>query len=257
MKACPPQPGLLLPVLLLTLWPLVWSGPGLAEPVLEVIDLRYREAEALIPLLEPLLGGDARLSGRGFQLIVRAEPVTLAELRRLLTRLDTPADNLLISVRFDEASQETRSRARVDGRVVIDDGRVRGSGRVVLGQGGASRRGQVDQQLRVLEGYEALIQVSREVLRRSYWGDYLDQAVTGFRVRPRVSGERVTLDLTVQRERLAGRGSRGAVADTALSGRLGEWIPVALSADGQLLAGSGGGGRGASGIFMWVRVERL
>jgi hypothetical protein len=236
---------------------LLWHCSLLAAPTLEVIDLRYREAEALIPLLQPLLPADARLSGRGFQLIVRAEPATLAEIRRLLPRLDTPPDNLLVSVRFAEAESLDRSGARVDGAVVIDDGDLQGGGRVVLGRSQAARQGRVDQQLRVLDGYEALIRVSREVLRRGFWGDYLDEAVTGFRVRPRVSGERVTLALAAQRERPRGRGSVGASADTMLSGRLGEWLPVALSTGGELLAGSAGNARGAGGIFMWVRVERL
>jgi len=230
---------------------LLWSTLLPAASTLEVIDLRYREAQALIPLLQPLLPADARLSGRGFQLIVRAEPATLAEIRRLLPRLDTPPDNLLVSVRFSEAVALDRSRARVGGGVVIGDERVRGGGRVVLEQRRGQRQDRVDQQLRVLDGYEALIRVSEETLRRSYWGDYLHEAVTGFRVRPRVSGNRVSLTLAAQRERR--RGGTGAAAETVLSGQLGEWLPVALSTGGELTADGGA----AREIFMWVRVQRL
>jgi len=232
---------------------LFWSSLSPATPTLEVIDLRHREAQALIPLLQPLLPADARLSGRGFQLIVRAEPATLAEIRRLLARLDTPPDNLLVSVRFSEAAVLDRSRARVGGGVVIGDERVRGGGGAVLEQRRSQWQGRVDQQLRVLDGYEALIQVSEETLRRSYWGDYLDAAVTGFRVRPRMSGNRVTLTLAAQRERPGRRRSAGAAAETVLSGQLGEWLPVALSTGGELTADGGA----AREIFMWVRVQRL
>jgi hypothetical protein len=68
--------------------------------------------------------------------------------------------------------------------------------------------------------------------------EYRD-ATSGFYALPRVTGDRVTLDLSAQREALSGQVQGGfnvQRAVTTVSGRLGEWIEVvgtSQSASGQ------------------------
>jgi len=87
---------------------------------------------------------------------------------------------------------------------------------------------------------------------------------TGFYVLPRVSGERVTLDIASQREALIAR-RPGAVdvqrATTTVSGRLGEWIEVAgsseeRSSERDVLLGRAGGIRAESRSVL-LKVEEI
>ena len=96
---------------------LAFAGPAFAQGTLEVIPLRHRTAEQVIPILRPLLEPGGALSGQYNQLIVRTSPGNLAQIRSALDAIDRPARRLLISVRFD-AAQDT-ARRDVQGAVRI------------------------------------------------------------------------------------------------------------------------------------------
>jgi hypothetical protein len=96
-----------------------------------------------------------------------------------------------------------------------------------------------------MEGREAFVRVGqsmpareRQVQRSVVGGRVVEQVVettqyrdaaTGFYVLPRVSGDRVTLDISPQRETLAKQPHRGVNVQsmvTTVSGRLGEWMEI-------------------------------
>jgi type II secretory pathway component GspD/PulD (secretin) len=250
-------------------------GAGPAQPqstVVEVIPLRYRTAQELIPIIQPLLGRDGSVSGLQNQLIVRTTPANLEDVRRVLATVDVAPRQLQISVRQEADTERRRSRAEVSGSVGGEHGRVtipgsrdtRG-GNVVLRDGDDKVRANVlesdskasdrsTQTVRVLEGREAYVQVGqsvpvreRQVRRTVVGGQVVEQVVegtqyrdasTGFYVLPRLAGDRVTLDVSPQRETISRR-VPGAVnvqsMVTTVSGRLGEWMEI------------GGIGRDASG----------
>lgn len=191
-------------------------------PLLE-LQLQHRSAEELIPLLRPLAGPGASVAGRGFLLFLRAEPARLEELQRAVRRLDTPARRLSISVYQGSAADLERL---VAGRHKIRSTRDRKA---------------VTQRVQVLEGNRAFIAVGRSVPQPDLAvgvgpaGGYVWQenryreTRSGFYVRPSLNGERVTLDITPFDEQPSGRGDEIQVrgAATRISGRLGEWLPVA------------------------------
>src|SRR5678816_1378164 len=116
--------------------------PAAAQNSLEIISLRHRTAEQVMPVLKPLVEPGGTLSGQGTQLFVRTSPSNLADLRRALESIDRPAKRLQISVRFDDAS--SRSRSGFDVR----------EGAEVSSR---SREGRVDQTIQVLDGGQAMI----------------------------------------------------------------------------------------------------
>jgi type II secretory pathway component GspD/PulD (secretin) len=234
-----------------------------AQTTVEVIQLRYRQADQLIPVLQPLLGRDASISNFQNQLVIRATPSELAQVKSVLASLDTPPKRLLITVRQDADVSGSRREAEVSGSIGNDQARVtvpgsgsREGGNVVLrdgddrlrarvldsGQTGSERIGQTVQ---VLEGYTAFIRAgesrpvrNRQVVRTMVNGQWVDRVVettdyrdaaTGFNVRPRLQGDRVTLDIDPQRETFDDQ-RRGAInvqrVATTVSGRLGEWISL-------------------------------
>lgn len=232
--------------------------------VLEVIPLRYRNAAEVIPVIQPLLPREGSVSGFQGQLVVRTTPANLEEIKRVLATLDAAPRQLLITVRQDADRNRGRSSAEVSGSVGNDRARVdippssrdRRGGNVVLRDGDDQARLHVlderavesdrdTQSLRVMEGREAFVRVGqsvpvreRQVQRSVVGGRVVEQVVestqyrdvaTGFYVLPRVSGDRVTLDISPQRESLSQQ-SRGSVnvqsMVTTISGRLGEWMEI-------------------------------
>ena len=178
---------LLSPLLLL----LLASPAVLAQETLEVISLRHRTVDQVLPVLRPLLAPGGALTGQSNQLIVRTSPENLAQIRAVLDAIDQPARRLMVSVRFDASQQSARS----------------------------ARDEQAEQRLQVLEGGQAYISTGEA---RIY-----GQAGTGFAVMPRVSGSSVTLDIAAQQEAFTRGGAvQGERAVSTVSGRLGDWIEL-------------------------------
>ncbi len=232
--------------------------------VMEVLPLRYRTAQEVIPIIQPMLAREGSVSGLQGQLIIRTTPANLEEVKRILASIDTAPRQLLITVRQDADVDRSRSSAEVSGSVGGEHGRVtvppvsrdtRG-GNVIIREGDNRLRANVvenrsmesdrnTQTVRVMEGREAYIGTGqsvpvreRQVRRVVINGQVVDQVVdstqyrdanTGFYVLPRLAGDRVTLDISPQRESLS-RQVRGGVdvqsVVTTVSGRLGEWMEI-------------------------------
>lgn len=243
---------------------LTLAGWAMAQStVLEVIPLRYRTAQEVIPVIQPMLPREGSVSGLQGQLIVRTTPANLEELKRILASIDTAPRQLLITVRQDADTERSRSGAEVSGSVGGEHGRVtipgnrdsRG-GNVVVREGDDRLRVHVaegrgvesdrnTQTVRVMEGREAFVGTGqsvpvreRQVRRVLVNGQWVEQVVestqyrdatTGFYVLPRLAGDRVTLDVSPQRESLSRQIPGGVNVQsvvTTVSGRLGEWMEI-------------------------------
>ena len=234
--------------------------------VLEVIPLRYRTVEQVLPVIQPMLAKGGTASGLQGQLVIRTTPGNLEEIRRILASIDTVPRRLLITVRQDADASYSERGVGVSGRIGTDQGRVTVPGSVA-GPGGSAVVREGDDRLRarvvdsssadsdrntqtvqVMEGSPAFIRVGQSVpiqqqqqpLVRTFPGgrtvteqvvggvEYRD-ATSGFYALPRVAGDRVTLDISAQREALSGQVQGGfnvQRAVTTVAGRLGEWIEV-------------------------------
>jgi type II/III secretion system protein len=223
-----------------------FAGAWAQVTVLEVIPLKYRTAEQVLPVIQPMLAKGGTASGLQGQLVIRTTPGNLEEIRRILASIDTMPRRLLISVRQDAYATYGERGAGVSGRVGTEsEDRLRA--RVVDTASTDSDRN--TQTVQVMEGSPAFIRVGQSVpvqpqpqpLVRTFpgGGRVVEQAVggveyrdvtSGFYALPRVAGDRVTLDISAQREALSGQVQSGfnvQNAVTTVSGRLGEWIEVA------------------------------
>jgi len=222
----------------------------LAQGTLEVISLKHRTADQVIPILRPLLEPGGALSGQFNQLIVRTSAANLAQIRAALDAIDQPQRRLTISVRFDNTQDAARSGVQADARISN-----RGSNAGLRVQDSRSSQDErVDQRMQVLEGGQATISTGES---RIY-----GQAGTGFAVMPRISGSNVILEIGTQQEAFTRGGAiRGQRAVSTVSGRLGEWIEIG--------GASGASTRSDSGILssrerttaeerrIWVKVEEV
>jgi type II secretory pathway component GspD/PulD (secretin) len=242
------------------------------QTVLDVITLKYRSAEQVIPLLEPLLAPGATISGLQNRVILRTTPQNLAELRSVIDQIDGMPRRLTISVRQDSIDSASRSEVGISGSVGTDRARAtlpennggpgarveirRGDDRVGVGaqQSQSAATGRGVQTVQVLEGNEAYISLGQSVPVRSRsviqgpQGTRISESVeyrnanTGFHAIPRVSGDRVTVSIRSRRDSLADANSATLGVqriDTAVSGRLGEWLEIGAAV--QQSTGTDGG----------------
>ncbi len=238
----------------------LWAGLALAQQtVLEVITLKYRNADQVIPVLRPLLAPGGTISGMQNRVIVRTTPENLADLQKVLGQIDNAPRRLLISVKQDADGSSSLDEAEISGSIGSDRARatVPGSGSnqggtVVIKRGDDKAKGRVlrsqsastdrsVQTLQVLEGNEAYIRVGQSVaipggsVTISPIGAQVSQSTqykdvgTGFRVRPRVNGNNVTLEISTQRDSMADPNAQSFNVqrmDTVISGRLGQWMEL-------------------------------
>ena len=254
--------------------------PALAWPQsLQVIELRHRTAQELIPVLQPLLEPGGALSGQDYQLFVRASSANVAQLRQALAQLDRAPRQLLVSVR--RASEQQIESERLAAAATLRTGSAAGSsGEAPARRSGVTVRatddsvhGQVGgvSSVQVIEGSSAFIATGASVpivttiaagAGRRPWAasatSYRDVA-SGFMVTPRVNGDIAIVEIAQQQEGV----HRGQVETqrltTQLSARLGEWVRLGGVSESASTQERGILSRTrktrSDDLSLWVRVE--
>ncbi|MGB7650851.1 MAG: hypothetical protein WBL62_06635 [Gallionella sp.] len=234
------------------------SGTNAAAYELEIIALQHRSVEEVLPLIQSFLNHDEVAQGMNYQLMVRASPEHLAQVKQLIGNLDTAPRRLKITVLQDVDRATIASLNEVSGsvalgnnaRITVPNSGARADGVVHFNQGGndiALRASRVDaqlkdhksQQLQVIEGGRAFINVGqslpvkqRQIVQTPWGAEVVEQTQyqqvgSGFYVQPRVQGARVTLDISTENDAVESRASRSVQhASSTVSGRLGEWIEL-------------------------------
>ncbi|HYD58521.1 MAG TPA: secretin N-terminal domain-containing protein [Burkholderiales bacterium] len=246
------------------------AGAG-AQQTFEVIPLRHSTAEQVLPALRPFLEPGGMLTGQYSQLVVRATPSNIAELRRVLESIDRPRRRLQVSVRFDDGSSVARRGFEARGR--IGNGGAEAEIRAQDARRDSESR--IDQRVQVLEGSRAVIlfgqsrpQLVRERIQTPAGPVGQDalvvrEAMSGFEVVPQLAGRTVQLAVAPQRERFAD--STGAVdaqrVATTVTAPLGEWVEIGGAVSQALSNRSGmasaGSVRAAESRRIWVRVDEV
>ena len=245
-----------------------WTGMLLLLPrlawaaELEIIELRHRSAEEVLPVIRPLLDKGDVASGMNYRLILRTSPRNLEQVRRLVEEIDVPPRRLKITVMQNVDSETVARLTEVSGDVGVGRGArvaVPGSGdssglNVEVGRGQDRLKARVSstrslederntQQLLVLEGNRALVRSGQSVpipqrqVIQNQWGTRVidstqyEEVGSGFYVLPRISGDRVTLEISAHSDALMpGSGDQPAMrvqqVSSTVSGRLGEWLEV-------------------------------
>ena len=248
----------------------VLAQPAAADYGLTIIPLRHRPAEQIVPSLRPMVEQGGAISSMGDKILLRVSPHNRDQLLAAIAALDTPIRRLVVSVRQGTRLEGEGAGVGVQGRLAPGDSRLIVDG----GVGRVRRSDDVSQQVQVVEGGRALIQVGQSLpLMFREWRAapgggvqvdsvrYMDVG-TGFLAAPQVVGNQVTIEISPSMERI---GEGGAVESsrlaTTVSGALGSWIPLGGSAvTGQTTRyGTGGYAQGARRVDgqVWLRVDAL
>jgi type II secretory pathway component GspD/PulD (secretin) len=261
-------------------------GPGSsAAQELQVIELRYRLADDIVPALQPLLEPGGVISGMDAVLFVRTSPANLEQIRQAVAMLDRRPRQLLLSVGQGTAEDDRGAAVRGTATIGNDDVQV-GVNRppgddtavsVYARQGMQRTDLRNVSSIRALEGTETFIAIGQSApitttqVSPGWPGSTVVQtteyrdASTGFYATARLSGDVVTLEVSPQQQRIGGLASdrriETAGVTTRVSGRLGEWMQVGASAGTSRSDDSGLLTRGshseATGYGVWVKVEEV
>ena len=196
----------------------------------EIVPLNYRTSTDMLPMAQDFLGKDGQVSAYGNQLIIKAEPDKIQELKALIIQLDTAPKRLLITVDTNENNGRGDEGYSVNG---AQPNQTR-----IISRSTTSREGGV-QQVQATDGMPALIQVGQSVpitnVQSDSYGGYNSQTqyrnvTQGFYVTASVTGDIVHLAISTNRDRMSQERPdvvKVQSTDTTVSGKLGEWITLA------------------------------
>jgi len=255
---------------------------------LETIQLNHRMAEDLLPILQPLVPAGSVITGTGDVLLVRTDEATLRQLREVIASLDRAPRQLLITVGQVTNTRDGGTSVRGSGTIGSGDVQVGvnqlprpdAGGQVVVRSGATSGDLSNVASVRALEGYETYIAIgqshpftSTTVTGGGFYPPVVSQTTgyrdvqSGFYATPRVNGDRVTLEISPQQQRLisGNRGAQASVATgsatTTVSGRLGEWIEIGGVAETSTGSNTGlvtwGARSGSTQYAARVKVEEV
>jgi hypothetical protein len=208
-----------------------------AQQALEIIPLKHRTVDQVLPVLRPLLEPGATLSGSRGQLLLRASPANVAEIQRALDAIDRPSRRLQISVRFDDTLESARRDVEASARISNRGA----SASVSAEEARRSAAGRVDQRIQVLEGGRAFLQTGRNTEVRDL--------ASGIEVVPTLMGGEVNLEILQRRDTPHAQQS----ASSVVRARLGEWVELGATTSSAATYG----GRAAASRRVWLKVDEV
>jgi len=218
---------------------LFFSLPAWAQQ-LEIIELKSKTVDEVLPVLLPLVEPGGSLNGMNNQLFLRASPRNRADIKRVLASIDTPTRRLVIRISQNRSAEDSARGAEAGGQVVL--GSTRRSNVEARVWDTKSVRGEsAAQMVQTVEGGQAFIQIGRSLalpMRQVVLGPggaVINETVVyrdvgrGFYAVPHLNGQRVSLEISQRADSVDAYG-RGAIntqrLSTTVSGRLGEWIEL-------------------------------
>jgi hypothetical protein len=244
---------------------------------IEVIALKQRSAEELMPIIRPLLSEHEAVSGTGYQLIIRAPADRMGQLKDLVAKLDGAVQQVTITVWRASRAEVEAEALGAQTRIAVSPDDVEVAARAHVSST-RTRAGDQDRySVTTLEGTPAFVRSGVSIPVPGGYGYHgpphavgnvvspglwYKDVTSGFYALARVQGDSVTLQTSPQREALSSKGNgivntSGLV--TTVRGRLGEWL--------ELGGTSGSSNDHSSGILYstraresdktsyWVKVE--
>lgn len=215
----------------------ILSASAVAQTV-EVISIQHRPAEDIAKQVKALYPEqELRIVGHNQQLTVRASAPIVDEVKQLVSSLDTPPHQFLISVSNDMNHKQLHSG--VSGTASISTSSSNSNSVKISAHNKTYQtRGSGNQSIRAVEGYSAYISAGQKrpvrgrQLVNGQWVnsvDYIDMT-RGFYVQPRLVGEsQVELKIRSQQNQSSKQHYNEidtATIETIQVVKLGEWVSI-------------------------------
>lgn len=191
-----------------------------AENKLTIIQLHYRNANSIIPVLKPLLGPHDAITGHGNTLVIRSSPENIRQLSLVIRSLDVPAKSLIISVKLSNSWSNNNER-------------------IIAKTSGASRDANEMQNVRVQNGERAHISLGKEIPYfnvqsndgNMYIGTDFRPMISGFDVTPHLLGNKKVKLMIYQQFQATGNRDYSSIRNQDVASTitipLNQWVPLA------------------------------
>ncbi|MFK5895171.1 MAG: hypothetical protein QM504_18305 [Pseudomonadota bacterium] len=132
-----------------------------------------KKAENIVQQLEPLFSKQAQFSAKGYQLIIKASPAVIKEIKYLLKQIDRPLKNLLIHIankktlnqllKLTQTSEQLMTEAGSKNTVQTIQKSDGGTVKITSTQRNSDKRGDGIFQARVVEGSWVTISTGKDI----------------------------------------------------------------------------------------------
>ena len=222
------------------------SITGLARPeamLLEKIKLQHKPAGDIIPLVEPFLPENAVINGEGYNIILKTTAENMPQVKELIADLDTPLQQLQISVSLDPAVLQQTTGKSAPSSEVPDNNKSDTSSisqadttQIYKTKGHEVAAG--TQVIQVLQDRWSMIRTGQSipVMKRVRNPDgtvtesiSYQQVNQGLRIRPQLTGEQVMLSIQPFYEAASQSGTGQQLyykQEKQTKTRLGNWIRI-------------------------------
>jgi len=224
--------------------------PGESHGDSAVIQIQYRRASEILPIIHPFLssGGVATVDERTNSLIIIDSAESIKKLEDLLKHFDQPVKRARIRIRFYEDQSARDQDLSVNGRVSGEkwgisagDKNQDGVDIRISDTTGQSRQAS-EYSVQTTSGGTAYILTGKEIPYRATWRRYCQgdaacpdsvsyqKADSGMEVKAIIVGDRANVEITPRLSYLEPNGRQGVVrysaAATQLSVPLGQWVTI-------------------------------
>ena len=200
----------------------------------------YLAANKLVPVLQPLVGPNDKITAYRNKLFVKAPPHVQNEILAILEEIDRPLQNIQISLRYGQIDQTQQKQNESTVKVFRGSSKQNGVEVEMVNKNRFSTKDSTaDQSIQVLEGEQAALNVGKEypTVDFVYLNPLQSGAAKTYRnvgnqmyVTPRRMQDKIRLEISSENSRLK-RNSNGQIekvqAQTVLVVEPGEWVPLA------------------------------
>ncbi len=216
---------------------LIAYSASLFSASFEIIRLQNRPASELLPILQPLVSRDGKISGDKYTLFVDTDAENLARLKDIINSLDTKLRQLKLSVLYADKRTMQKLQGSLNARIEIGkNDKLNAQGNINSTSHDISKDN--IQTVRVTEGLWADLQtgfnvptITRSVnengtVTESY---HYRKVTSGFRIQPKLNGSNLRLNIEanqMQRSDVHSNQYETRAISTSVTGKLGEWISL-------------------------------
>ena len=218
---------------------LISTGFAAPEPLAtHAIQLNYRQADEVIPLLRPFLHPDGIMTGEGYKILVKTSAQNFRDLQQFVAEIDVSQRQLRVSVTVDRELVKLENQAVGKTGKPMDESPPLANMAVKSYATDRRDKATLTQQVQVQEGKWATISTGESIpvgqRTRNPDGTVTESIAyksvhSGFQVLPRISGERVNLFIRPQLDSQHPQGGgriQNRSAETTVSGKLNQWILI-------------------------------
>jgi len=211
-----------------------------AQRITTIIPIYNADAESILPALQQQLLEDESISVYQQQIIINASANSTANIKQLINVLDAAGKQLIINIKNNATNNSNQQGINVNNQQhnpstrIIKNGKLNTETHISIQQNNGNRFNQAQQGIRATEGEPSFIHTGSARIITSpsnnngqAYQQQWHQAQTGFYATTWVNGDGVSIRISQQDQKWNNASIDTQSLNTSVTGKLGEWIPIA------------------------------